>query len=99
MQSNQNYGIALHVLTCLAFDEDTYMTSNEIAKSVNTNPVIVRKVIKLLSDANLVLTKKGKNGSKLAKSASEISFFEVYQIFNHGSILEPKHKPNVGWLN
>ena len=55
------------------------MTSEYIAGSVNTNPVVVRRVLGLLAKAGLVATQEGAGGGvRLARSADKISLRAVY---------------------
>lgn len=95
MIANQNYGVALHILSYLAVKEETYVTSNQLASSIATNPVVVRRIIKILADAGLVETKRGQFGSRLKKAASEITLYDVYILFHTGVIMGPQHEPNV----
>jgi DNA-binding IscR family transcriptional regulator len=56
------------------------MTSEYIAGSVNTNPVVVRRVLALLARAGLVATQEGAGGGvRLAKPAGEINLRVVYE--------------------
>ncbi|MDY0277103.1 MAG: Rrf2 family transcriptional regulator [Acholeplasma sp.] len=94
MQINQNFGVAVHILVYLSLTESEYQTSSHLASSVNTNPVVVRRILKDLENAGLIETKKGRFGSRLLKKADEITFNDVYNVFYQGNILEPSHHPN-----
>ena len=75
---NQQFTFAVHILTALAFANET-MDSQELAVSVNTNPVVIRRLLLGLRRAQLVETYTGKNGgTKLSKKPAEISLLEVY---------------------
>ena len=55
------------------------MTSEFIAGSVNTNPVVVRRILSMLSRAGLVDTQEGAGGGgQLAKPAADIDLRAVY---------------------
>jgi DNA-binding IscR family transcriptional regulator len=55
------------------------MTSEYIAGSVNTNPVVVRRILALLAKAGLVATQEGAGGGvRLAKTANQIDLRAVY---------------------
>lgn len=95
MKSNQNFGVATHILVYLSTFDDEYVTSAKLAESINTSPVVVRRILKELANHNLIETKQGKFGSKLNKSACTISLYEIYKVFHSGNILYPSHKPNV----
>lgn len=59
------------------------ITSDYIAGSININPVVVRREIKVLKDAGILDSKKGKEGGcYLIKPASSINFGELYQLVN-----------------
>ena len=55
------------------------MTSEFIAGSVNTNPVVVRRILTMLSKAGLVDTQEGAGGGvRLLKRAADIDLRAVY---------------------
>ena len=96
MNINQNFGVAIHILTILSLNEKDYITSKELAESINTNPVVVRRILKQLAENNLVITKQGRFGSKLNPELKEITFLDVYNVFYDGYIIKPTHSPNEG---
>lgn len=94
MNINQDFGIALHILTYLAINSEKYITSRELADSINTNPVIIRQILPKLNQHDLVITKRGRTGSKLAKSSQDISLLDVYKALYEDNYLSSKHEPN-----
>lgn len=94
MTINQNFGIALHVLTYLSFMENDFITSNDLADSISTNPVIVRTITKKLANNGLVEIKRGRGGYKLNKPVGEISLYDVYVALYDNHIFRTKHTPN-----
>ena len=71
------------------------MSSEWIAKSININPVMVRRELAVLKEAGLVISKKGKEGGvTLGKSAKDIRFSDVLQAVNHSELLGRKNKNN-----
>ena len=70
---------AIHILSYIEIFQGTDLSSETIAKSVNTNPVTVRKIMGELKKAHLIKTQNGKAEPKLTKSASDISLFEIYK--------------------
>jgi Rrf2 family protein len=75
---NQQFTFAVHIMTALAFSGEV-MDSQMLARSVNTNPVVVRRILLALRAASLVETIAGKyGGSRLRKPASEISLRDIY---------------------
>ncbi|NNE99722.1 MAG: Rrf2 family transcriptional regulator [Pyrinomonadaceae bacterium] len=93
MASNSRLAIAIHTAGMLAFGEEMPITSTMIAKSVNTNPVVIRRIIGSLVKHGLVEVKMGTGGgSKLAKPASNISIAEIYLALEEGEIF---HVPDL----
>ena len=79
MQISSRFTLAVHILTCIAVIKDTKVTSNLLAGSTNTNPVIVRKILGQLKNAGLVEVVRGTGGAFLAKPPEDISFLAIYQ--------------------
>lgn len=81
MSTNSNFTIAVHILT-LVTHHARPLSSSFIAGSVNTNPVTIRKLVSELKEAGLVRTIPGSTGGTLlAKSPTDISLKDVYDIF------------------
>lgn len=75
---NQQFAFAVHILAVLAH-ADCIVGSRTMAASVNTNPVVVRRLLVALRRARLIETCSGKRGgAKLAKPATRISLLDVY---------------------
>ena len=54
--------VGIHILTIFALKPDEPLTSEFIACSVNTNPVVIRRLLGLLRSAGLVDSKSGVGG-------------------------------------
>lgn len=54
--------VGIHILTLLALKGDCVVTSELIAGSVNTNPVVIRRLLGLFREAGLVESKAGAGG-------------------------------------
>ena len=89
--------MAVHVLAVLAYKEGDRVTSASLAGSINTNPVIVRRLLSSLQKARLVETCKGAGaGSRLSRSPQRINLGEVYRSVEGGeSFATPSRKPNA----
>jgi len=71
--------MAAHLLSVLGVRKGKLVNSNRLAWSLNTNPVVVRKLTALLKNAGLITASRGATGGfQLAKEASQISLYDVY---------------------
>jgi Rrf2 family protein len=82
MSANSRMTVAVHILSYLVFASrrrSQPVTSEQIAKSVRTNPVVIRRLLGLLRKGGLVRSQRGANaGWRLARSAKAISLLDVY---------------------
>jgi Rrf2 family protein len=90
--------MAVHVLAVLAYKDGDPVTSAFLAGSVNTNPVIIRRLLLALKKAKLVETRKGAGfGSRLSRSPARINLAEVYKaVEDTEAFATPSRKPNIG---
>ena len=88
--------MAVHVLAVLAYKEGDRITSTFLAGSVNTNPVIIRRLLLDLQRARLVETSKGAgSGSRLSRAPGRINLAEIYRAVEEcESFARPSRKPN-----
>ena len=98
MRTSCRFAMAVHVLAVLAYKEGDRVTSAFLANSVNTNPVIVRRLLLSLQRARLVETCKGAGaGSRLSRSLRRINLAEVYRAVEVPEPFAcPARKPNAG---
>ena len=79
MQISSRFTIGLHILTAIdMFQKDYKVTSDFLAGSIRTNPVVVRKILGQLKKAGLIHSSQGVAGITMAKPLEEISFYDVY---------------------
>lgn len=87
MASNSRLAIAVHTAGMLAFGKQIPVTSQLIAKSVETNPVVIRRIVGKLVKHGLVEVKMGTGGgSRLTRPPNEISLAEIYLALEEGEI-------------
>ena len=81
MLSSSRFVVAVHVMSLLAhYGKNGPVCSGIIAKSVDTNPVVIRRLMSQLEGSSLVVSTSGRAGGfVLARSAEEISLSEIYQ--------------------
>ena len=96
MAANSQFAIAVHVLTIIAKSGDERVKSDCIAKSVNTNPVVIRRLFSNLQEANLVISQVGAaGGTLLAKLPKNIRLSDIYQAVAGGEVFAlPVNKPD-----
>jgi len=101
MAVNTRFCTGIHTLVLLAADPDVQQTSEEIARKLNTNPVVIRRVLSLLRQAGLVSSQKGPSGgSRLAKPGKAIKLGDIYRALEpvsifHGSKLTGEHADKI----
>jgi Rrf2 family protein len=89
--------MAVHVMAVLAYKEGDPVTSGLLAGSVNTNPVIIRRLLLALQRAKLVETRKGAGaGSRLSRSPGRINLADIYRAVEEAEpFATPSRKPNA----
>jgi Rrf2 family protein len=76
---NQQFTFAVHIMTALAFSPGQVLDSQTLAASVNTNPVVVRRLLLALRRAGLVETFAGKHGGACLRGKPDrISLGDIY---------------------
>ncbi len=94
MSANSQFAMAVHVLTVLARHMGERIRSEELAGSINTNPVVVRRLLGQLSGAKLVTSRAGSmGGSHLRRQPNEITLAEVYRAVSCGEVFALHGKP------
>lgn len=94
MQIPSRFSIAIHICMCLEFfdahSESNVkkppskkrhckpMTGEALAESVGAHSVIIRNILAQLKSANLIETRRGGSGARLAKSPSKISLLDIF---------------------
>ena len=75
---NQRFTFAVHILAMLACSGGV-VGSRTLARSVNTHPVVIRRLLLALRRARLIETCSGKHGgARLAQTPNQISLLEIY---------------------
>ena len=73
------FSVALHILIYIS-ETDKVVSSELLAKSVNTNSSHIRKILAVLKKGGLIESQQGKTGITLAKETKDITLAEIYQI-------------------
>jgi Rrf2 family protein len=97
MSANSQLTVAIHILSWMALverKEPGPVTSDRIAVSVNTNPVVIRRALGLLQKGGLVRSQRGANaGWVLAKPPSAITLLDIYNAVEAGPLFGLHHSP------
>ena len=100
MAANSRMTIAVHALAWMALAQrrgQAVLTSDQVAASVNTNPVIIRRSLGDLGRAGLVHVRHGAGaGWSLARPPEEITLLDVYDAVGQESPFGLHHtEPNL----
>ena len=100
MQISSRFTIALHIFTAMdVFGKDYKVTSDFLAGSIGTNPVIIRRLLTQLKNAGLLTVARGTGGCEPAKPLSEITFYDVYKAVDavaEETLFHMHEHPNPG---
>jgi Rrf2 family protein len=92
MNTSSRFIVATHILVSMAgrrilAGEDRALKSDMLAVSVNTNPVVIRRIIGLLKKAGLVQSQSGpKGGTVLSKAPENITLEQIYEAVDNGEL-------------
>jgi len=94
--TSSRFAVAVHILTLMAWSDDEPVKSEQVAKSVNTNPVVIRRILCELAHARLVISHTGSaGGSKLARRPDEITLLDIYEaVESRGVFSLHRHQPS-----
>lgn len=101
MHANSRFAVAVHVLALVRVARgDTLgvsVTSEQMAESVNTNPVVIRRILGALRDAGLVASQPGPGGGwRLLRRPDDISLRDVYRAIEAAPLFAlPRRAPNA----
>jgi len=101
MSANSRFAVATHLLAGLAFAErgpsgGEPVSSDVLARSVNTSPIVVRRLLGALRDAGLVKGHSGRHGgASLARPPEKITLLDVYRAVDDPDIFAfSRNEPN-----
>jgi Rrf2 family protein len=96
MSTSSRFAVAVHVLTLMAWADDEPLKSEQVAESVNTNAVVIRRMLCELAESKLVVSQSGAmGGSKLAREPEQITLLDIYQAVEMRGVFSlHRHPPN-----
>ena len=84
MQISIKCSVAVHCLIFIHEAKGTAkVTSNLLAESTGSNPVVIRNILSALKKAGLITVPRGTGGAELCADPSQITLYQIY------SALEP----------
>lgn len=102
MSASSRSAVAIHILGMVAGGAmmgDAPVTSEDIAESVNTNPVVIRRILGSLRAAGLVSSQPGAHGGwRLTRQPEAITLRDIYHAVEDDEPLFalPQRAPNPG---
>lgn len=97
MSISSRFSVGIHILSLIEITEEGECSSGFLASSVNTNPVVIRKIMGMLKKANLIEVHPGVAGAKLIRKPSEITMLDVYKavdVVREGELFSVHDNPN-----
>ena len=79
MQISSRFTMAIHMFACIDTFSDQKMTSDFMAASIGTNPVIIRKLLQQLKAAGLIKVSRGTGGVTITRPLDQITFLDIYK--------------------
>lgn len=79
MKISTRFSDSIHILAFINIYQGTIpLTSNNIASSIETSPVVVRRLMSALNKAGLINTVHGAADPALAKPPENISLYDIF---------------------
>lgn len=91
--TNTQFAVAVHLLTMLAAMPGELHSSEEMAASVGTNPVHIRRVLARLREAGLVSSRPGPHGGwQLVTAPERTTLADVWRVINRADPILGLHE-------
>lgn len=87
MRTSNLLSDATHIMLCVDLFDTDQLSSNLIAASVNTNPVVVRRIMSKLKVAGLLATVSGKAVPTLTRKLENITLLDIYLAVDGANLL------------
>lgn len=85
---SSRFTVAVHILALLTIEHKAEPTTSEyLARSASTNPVVIRRILAMLGKAGLLTSQPGMSGGvHLAHPPEQITLRDVYEAVEKGEI-------------
>ncbi len=93
---NTKLSVAIHTLILIS-ESEKIMSSDDIAKSVNTNSSYIRKIMALLKNGGILTSRQGVSGASLAIPKEKLTLLKIYQTVEQTAsvhVLDIHDNPN-----
>ncbi|MDF2946428.1 MAG: Rrf2 family transcriptional regulator [Bacillales bacterium] len=97
MKISSRFSVAVHILSIISTQNEDICTSEFIAGSVNTNAVVIRRIMGMLKKAGYIQVRLGTGGASLQKRLVEITLLDVYravEVVDEGELFQIHENPN-----
>lgn len=98
MSISSRFAVGIHILALIEINKDGVSSSEFLARSVNTNPALIRKIMGMLKKAGLIKVNPGIAGAKLSKELSDITMLDVYKavhVVQDNELFKVHESPNI----
>lgn len=93
MQANGRFTIAIHICLYLRHKNKKLVSSQEIASSVNTNPVVIRRLIRHLKETGIIGSVAGaKGGFYLKLKPDKITLWQIYMSIKDSELFSTRKR-------
>ncbi|MEJ7174888.1 Rrf2 family transcriptional regulator [Staphylococcus caprae] len=98
MKISSRFTVSVHILSLVHIERNQTLTSAYIAGSVNTNSVVIRRLISKLKQAGFLETHQGSGGIQLLKPLTDITLLDVYravEVVEEGELFQMHEDTNI----
>lgn len=88
MKISSQYSIAVHMMVAISVFKEYKVTSEFLAKSINVNAVVVRRLMSILKESGLIEVKFGTGGMILKNDPNEITLLDIYKSVNKDDLFD-----------
>ncbi len=81
--------MAVHICVFLAYREGVYVPSSELAESVRTNPVVIRRLVHDLIQHGIVESASGPQGGfRLSRAPENVTLGQLYEATRENELFK-----------
>lgn len=94
---NTRLAFGIHILSIVALSKDSDRLNSEfIASSIQTNPVVIRRMTSALKKANILKASHGNRGLVLIREPKDITFLDIlFAVDPDNTLFSVHHDTNI----